>query len=203
MQENGQTKLALAERARKYATALLKELDGRFEYHNLSHTRMVARAAEEIALKSGFRGESLENILVAAWFHDTGYSLNIANHEEQSVRIMSEALSKWNISEERIQVIAKIIMATQMPQQPENLMCKILCDADLYHLSEPGFINHSENLRREMNSICNKRLSRSDWWKISMEFIRGHCYFTEYGRKVLGPKKDAIVRKLSHSLITS
>ena len=196
-------KFTLAKRASDFATDLLKALDERFEYHNLAHTRMVAKAAEEIARKSNFKGEALENIIVAAWFHDTGYSRCIDAHEEKSVEIMREALRKWKIPGERINAIADIILATQMPQQPKNLSCKILCDADLYHLSEPGFIDHSENLRREMNRICKKHLTRSEWWKISFEFIRGHCYFTEYGRNVLGPKKEAIVRKLRHSLIIS
>jgi len=199
MQDKNVSAITLADRAGEYATGLLKELDRKFEYHNLAHTHQVVEAAREIGERSGLNSREMENVIIAAWFHDTGYAECIENHEEESVKIMRSALQSWNVSEERINSIAEIILATRMPQQPKNLMCRILCDADLYHLSHPEFVEKSEMLRREINKVCNKRLNRADWMHLSFNFIKEHCYFTEYGKRVLGPRKDAIVRRIRNT----
>ena len=180
----------------KFVVALLSALNGDFIYHNADHTRRVVKAAEEIGKKSRLNSAELENVLIAAWFHDTGYSCCSENHEAESARIMRQKLTEWQVPEERIRIIEEIILATQMPQTPGNLMCKIICDADLYHLAEPDFPEKSESLRKEINHVCNKKINPREWAKITFEFISTHCYFTNYGKKVLAPRKEAIVNHI-------
>jgi predicted metal-dependent HD superfamily phosphohydrolase len=194
MQENDH-KGSILEFARKRAVDRLVFLDSRFEYHNLDHTRQVVEAAEEIGSKSGLSNLDMENLLIAAWFHDTGYSCCIENHERESSRIMREELA-GKINETRLREIEEVIMSTQMPQRPKNLVSEILCDADLYHLSDPDFTEKSESLRRELNKVCNKKLDKYEWIRVSLQFIKEHCYFTAYGRKYLRPRKIALIEQI-------
>ena len=47
--------------------------DNRSSYHSFEHTKEVAEAAEKIGKGSGLNDEELEAVIIAAWFHDTGY----------------------------------------------------------------------------------------------------------------------------------
>ncbi|WP_204306740.1 hypothetical protein, partial [Klebsiella pneumoniae] len=74
--------------------------------------------------------------MLAAWFHDTGFSSGQAEgHEETSVQIATQFLQSRHTDEGIMQRVASCIRATKMPQSPVSLIEKILCDADLQHLA--------------------------------------------------------------------
>ena len=50
-------------------------------YHKYGHTVDVVNAAEEIALGSDLSNGDREILLIAAWFHDTGYLVQHEGHE--------------------------------------------------------------------------------------------------------------------------
>ena len=53
------------------------KLNPDFVYHNLQHTKDVVDAGLEIAEGTGITKEDKELVLIAAWFHDSGYSKSI------------------------------------------------------------------------------------------------------------------------------
>lgn len=193
----------LIDKSRDFAINKLKSISDSFHYHNLSHTVEVVEAAWKIGLRSDLSRDTLENIVVAAWFHDLGYACGRVEHESASVAILTDKLEEWKIAPEKIKEIGRLIMATKMPQAPEDLPAKVLCDADLFHLCQPDFVKKSESLRREINQTCQKNIGPRDWIRMNVEFLKGHCYFTEYGKKVLSPLKDKVIsqvhRKIDHS----
>jgi len=187
---------ALIRKSREFAEKVINDLDSKFHYHNLEHTRQVVSAAENIAQESNLGKEDLENVLIAAWFHDTGYSCGFENHEEESIKIMEKQLSSWGASPEKIYAISKIVGATKMPQDPKDLPSEILCDADLFHLSTSEFIQKSENLRAELVEACDKDLPIDKWKEVTADFLINHKYFTNYGQTVLEPQKQHNLNKL-------
>ena len=107
---------------RLYENHLLKGIT----YHNLDHTKEVIDTAKLIGEKSGLSEEQMEILLLAAWFHDIGIILQYNEHEEKSVEICSEFLTKYNYPQEKIDNVAKIILSTRIPQKPKTLLEKIL-----------------------------------------------------------------------------
>ena len=61
-------------------------------YHNLSHTTEVVSAVKEIAAAEGVSADDLELLVIAAWFHDSGYVKTCKGHEEVSVGYVKEFL---------------------------------------------------------------------------------------------------------------
>ena len=53
-------------------------------FHTIVHTEQVVVAAKEIGLKSGVSEQDIENLMLAAWFHDLGYVEVYDGHEEIS-----------------------------------------------------------------------------------------------------------------------
>ncbi|MGK7391532.1 MAG: HD domain-containing protein [Candidatus Cyclobacteriaceae bacterium M2_1C_046] len=180
----------LIKKSRQHAAEILQTLPDEFYYHNLVHTEEVVAAAIEIGKNSGLTVKQIEDVVIAAWYHDLGYSKNVDNHEEESVKIMEEQLLKWKQPKERIQNIAALIRATKIPQSCPSLESKVLCDADLYHLSHKKFEKKSEDLRKEINALKNLEVSREEWRRLSLNFLSTHNYFTKYAQENLGPKKE-------------
>ena len=178
--------------ARNYVTEFYThKVDPGFVFHNLDHTEDVAQACSQIA--DHFQLEDAERfiLILAAWFHDTGYSLGSASgHEEESIRIASGFLRDHHVDEEIIQKVGSCIQATRMPQSPVNQVEKILCDADLFHLATEDFKARNQLLKQEQETLLGHKIDKKEWRKNNIEFLSNHKYFTEYGKEVLEPKKS-------------
>ena len=137
---------ALIIEVEKFVSSFLsKSIHPHFVYHNLAHTQRVVKKVIEISENAEVEKTALENLEIAAWFHDTGYVDGSAKHEEKSVEIAREFLGSKNISEERIQAITTLILATEMKYVPQNSLEEIIKDADCAHLASKNFLDIAEH----------------------------------------------------------
>jgi len=170
-------------------TLLRDKLDPKLTYHNLSHTKDVMKQAERIAWGENIREEKeLMLIKVAALFHDSGFLHVYKHHEEKSCQIFTEHIKEGDFNEEEIVRIKGMIMATQIPQTPHNLMEQIICDADLDYLGRDDFDRISNGLREEF-LFYGVIKDESAWDPLQIRFFESHSYFTDtciHGRT---PKK--------------
>jgi predicted metal-dependent HD superfamily phosphohydrolase len=173
------------------------DLGSRFLFHTISHTQSVVKAVDKIAQHYQLDSEDKLALTVAAWFHDTGFSKGSAeNHEAESQRIVTAFLTERNIEKNIIDKVAHCIQATQFPTTPDTIIEKILCDADLYHLGTADFENETKLLRQELNNTGAKPISKSEWRKINISFLRNHSYFTDYCKTKLEPVKQKHLKEL-------
>ncbi len=184
--------------------ALLSEkLDPRLTYHNLAHTKDVMRQVERIAAGENItHPDELMLLRVAALFHDSGFLYVYRHHEEKSCQIMEEFLAEGDFNREEINRIKGMIMATQIPQTPHNLMEQIICDADLDYLGRDDFQVISNGLKEEflVYKVIN---SEADWDPLQIGFFEAHNYFTETCRADRTPKKlqHLHMLKVNHRLV--
>ena len=191
----------MLDQTRKYVVDLMtNKLPEQYVYHNLQHTLDVVSAAEEIANHSNLGKEQFEVVLAAAYLHDIGYVKNNEQHEEHSVTLAREFLSQLGANQNYIEEVIGCIEATKMPQNPKNLLQKVLCDADLYHLSSSHYFEKAELLRTEFSTVEKDIITESVWLDMSTVFIDNHQYFTEYGKQTLNPKKAQIFKKIKKRL---
>ena len=168
---------------------LKNELSPKVVYHNYSHTSYVVEAVNEIALAENISDADLEIILLAAWFHDTGFIKGFKNHEESSTEIAIEYLTKKGFSDDKIKQISSCINATKIPQNPTTKLEKIICDADLFHLGSENFSENANLLRSEWEQFCDKHLTDIEWLKENNRFFSEHTYFTDYAFNKLNAQK--------------
>src|SRR5438270_12950699 len=125
----------LIEKVKKYVDEIFEEKhDKRSAYHSYEHTREVAEAAEKIGKASDLNAEDLEAVIIAAWFHDTGYLFQQENHELQSVIVAEEFLRLNNYPYVKTKRVADCILAKQLNHLPANLMEEVIHDADYINL---------------------------------------------------------------------
>lgn len=188
-------------KAKKKASRILSEkLSEDITYHTLNHTEFVVSAAIKIGAGEGLSGDDLELLELAAWFHDTGYSQSINDHEQASAKIAREFLAAEQFPEEKIQIVENCILATQMPQSPKHLIEEALCDADLSHLGGDDYFDWSEALCHEINTLHDKEIASEEWLKKNKEFLSDHTYFTGYARTHFGAAKAANLKSVKKRL---
>src|ERR1700761_340034 len=135
------------EKIRDYVLAFYEEHDtSKLTFHNQTHTENVVLAATRIAKHYALGDKDQFIVLAATWFHDLGYVINITGHEEQSATIAEEFLEEHKVGHGTIKSIKGCILATKMPQSPENLLEQIVCDSDLFHLGTEDFFNEDKLL---------------------------------------------------------
>jgi len=168
-----------------------------FLFHNIDHTEDVVKAATFLADYYKLPEPERLALLLAAWFHDTGYSSGSASkHEAMSKEIAMDYLQQHQVDAATIEKVGNCIMATQWPQAPTNLTEQILCDADLFHLGTDAFEEKNKLLRKELNTLYDKKLGKKEWRQKNIQFLEQHRYFTDYARTNLQPVKEQHVKEL-------
>lgn len=167
---------------------LKNELPAYLTYHGVSHVLDVMRVAKELGEAEGVKGEDLTLLCTAALFHDTGYIFGADGHEQRSCEIAAEYLPKYGYSPEQIGRIKGMIMATKLPQSPNNLLEEILADADLDYLGRDDFFSVDSKLYEELRNKGAVKTER-EWDALQRKFFEDHSFFTETSRARRNKKK--------------
>ncbi|RPD46071.1 Pycsar system effector family protein [Paracnuella aquatica] len=193
-----ETNELLLSAARDFVTDLYQHrVRPQFVFHSLEHTEDVVEACSYMADYHKLEADDRLVLMLAAWFHDTGYIKGEATgHEAESVRIAQDFLAGQEADPIIQQRVGSCIQATRMPQSPVSLVEKILCDADLYHLSTQDFKARSQLLKQEQEALLGRKISGKEWRKNNITFLETHRYFTDYGKEHLEPQKAANLQSL-------
>jgi hypothetical protein len=159
-------------------------------YHNLNHATEVVSAVKEIAAAEGVGTDDLDLLIIAAWFHDSGYVKVCKGHEEVSIEYVKEFLNLNNYPQEKTEKIISMIQATKMPQSPKNHLEEILCDADLHHLGTKSFEEKGDLFRLEIENRGDGICTDQEWLEISERFFKNHNFFTGYAKEKFGIQKN-------------
>ncbi|MBS0011780.1 MAG: HD domain-containing protein [Bacteroidales bacterium] len=179
---------------------LEKELPDYLYYHNVKHTVDVVTEVELMGWAEGCSDEEILLLKTAALFHDAGHTVDYDNHEYHGTMMAREMLPGYSYSDNQIDTICDIIMATKLPPQPENLLQEIICDADLDYLGRSDFIPVSNTLYDELKAQ-DKIGSLNDWNKLQVKFISRHQYFTGTARSLREVNKQKQIERIEN-LIT-
>jgi predicted metal-dependent HD superfamily phosphohydrolase len=184
-----------------YITGIFtKNHNEKLRYHNLRHTKNVVKAAEKIGRDCGFSGEELTSLLVAAWFHDVGYLECIKNHEEVSKQFAVKFLAGHGISDAFIKRVEMCIDATKLPQEPKDKLAAVLCDADLYHIAQDGFMDDTQIFWDENAAMNGEDMNEKKYLERTLDFLNKHEFQTSCCRKNLAPGKQANITKVKSAL---
>lgn len=184
--------------AKAYILARLRnQLPDDRTYHSLEHTLDVYASAIGIAEQEGVVGEDLALLKIAALFHDSGFTVQAADHETAGCAIVQEVLPGFGFTETQVARVCGLIMATRIPQSPRDLLEQILCDADLDYLGRGDFKRIGDTLFAEMRAYGTLSTER-EWNELQVRFLESHTYFTrtnKNGREARKQEHLAGVRK--------
>jgi predicted metal-dependent HD superfamily phosphohydrolase len=167
---------------------LKKELPSNLYYHTVEHVNDVCNAAREIGKAEGIDKYNMRLLETAVLFHDAGFLTGPNNHEEKSCMISKQYLPCYNYSEDEIEKICGMIMATRIPQSPKNHLEEIICDADLDYLGRDDFYDTGSKLFREFIEF-GVVSTEKDWNNLQVRFLEQHHFFTNTAIKSRQGKK--------------
>lgn len=167
-----------------------------YVYHDFLHTKYVVEATVQIAEGYELTAKEREIIQLSAWFHDTGYVKGGKDHEERGREYATDFLRAHDYPAQDIEQVAKCIIATKWPQEPNNLLEEIVCDADLSHLGNAWYWDRCGKVRQELFLIHGNVLSEQEWVDSELQFVTNHHYHTEVARELFDKRKEKHIRQL-------
>lgn len=181
----------LTETVSDYVKSFLTEnLSDQITFHRIEHTETVVNAVIEIGLQENLSDEEMEIVTVSAWFHDCGYAKTYIRHEDESKKTAKTFLESSGCTLHFIDAVLNCIDATKYPQNPLSLIEKVICDADMYHLTSPNYPKYETALRREFEKYLGLNYTDEEWKIKNCNFFREHIYHTDYAQKSLSQFKE-------------
>lgn len=186
-----------------YVEAYMKQhFDDHLVFHNYAHTVKVVRVADSIAAESDISKQERSLVHLAAWFNDIGYEQGHKDHEVVSAAHAKKYFESKGLDKEAVSVIESAIISTRTPQQPQHVLGRILCDADMYHLGDHNFFDKLDLLRMEEEFFKKEAYSDVDWYQHNVDHLSHHYYFTSFARKSFDKEKKSNLVKLKAQLAT-
>jgi len=191
----------LLEQGQDYILTFYKNHDtSNLLYHNRDHTEDVVAAATKIANHYQLADDDFFVVMAAAWFHDLGYMVDVAVHEEKGAELALEFFGEKHVDKKHLDLIRNCILATKMPQKPDTLLEQIICDADLFHLGTEAFKEKDKLLLKEVRLLHNADISKEHWLEKSIAFVESHTYHTDFCRLLLNDGKQQNIEYLKKRL---
>ena len=168
------------------------DLPSTFVYHNYTHSKRVYKSINEIIEHSQIDVKDATILRLAALLHDTGYTVNIENHEVEGVKIARNFLESKGVEGDIIDGVEKCILATKFKDTiPKSDLEKMIRDADSSHFGKDYFTEASEFLRLELLLHNRKKFTPMEWLEENIKvFVEDHRYYTDYALKNWQPVKE-------------
>jgi len=169
----------IVNQAAQFVESLLTEkLSTDHQYHDIGHTFRVRDAAVQLANEMQCSSEEVEILELACLFHDTGFTEVYEGHEACSRQIAERFLKEHAYPAEKQQRVLELIEVTFPPKYPDNLLERIIKDADLSNLGSKHFFDYLGKLRHEWSVFLNRDYDDESWVRMNYKFINNHQFFT-------------------------
>lgn len=178
---------------------LEEQLPKNLYYHNVKHTIDVTTEVELIGWAEGVPEKQILLLKIAGLFHDSGHIVKYKGHEEESCNFAQQILPQYNYSQAQIDEIKRIIMATQLPHTPSDILEAIIQDSDLDYLGRGDFIPVSNMLYKEL--VERDAANDIDKWnEMQIKFISNHQYYTKTATSLREVNKQEQIERLKAQL---
>ncbi|MTG98443.1 MULTISPECIES: Pycsar system effector family protein [Myroides] len=166
-------------------------LSHQYTYHNFNHTLRVVNGLEEILIHQPMSEKDTEILRYAAWFHDVGYINSLEEHEERGAQMAQTFLLENGVDVDVVLQVMQLIRATKLDYIPDNDLECIIKDADFAHFSDDNYVEVSNLLRKELQSLNHKTYTDLEWHEQNRDvMLYRHRYYTAYAQQNWQPKKQ-------------
>lgn len=137
------------------------ELGAHFVYHSIDHTEGVIEEAIRFATLDHRADRECLLVGIAAAFHDAGFLVDPAHHEQEGAELCRVALTEHGgFSADEIKTVERMILDTRLELEKNRLhrplttpLSPYLLDADLANLGRQDFFPSLERVREELAAL--------------------------------------------------
>ncbi len=176
--------------------SVFDELPEDLIYHNIDHTKRVMANAMALGVRAKLIESDLRILYAAAILHDTGYGKKYNANEGVAAILASKLLPEFGFSQEEIDQINSMILATNLIIAPSNALEIYLIDADMAYLGQDDFLDWSNKLRQEWESHGNFKGTDEEWINGQIDFLSKYSYFSQEAIALFEEGKQNNLKKL-------
>jgi len=192
---------ALFAKADTFVYEYLREnLPQEFVFHDYDHAQEVAEVARELAEKADLPAEDAFCLVIAAWFHDTGYTEGAEGHEGRSAQLASQFLRQHKASEATVETVRKLILATHADHTPGNFLECLLHDANKAYLGRKRFERRANLLRLEKEYAHGQSYSLLDWQKHLLDVQMNMQFYSRQAHEAFSKRQNKNMAELKEDL---
>jgi HD superfamily phosphodiesterase len=155
--------------------------DNPLVFHNFGRARALVDASREIAKGAKLDDGDLPVLLLAAWFHDTGYAVGPKGNRKRSAEIARTFLVEQRQPQELVDAVAAAIQASDSPS-PDKPVQEVLYDALLLPIAGKDYLSLAEQFRLERDRRNGEVHSDVEWSRICIAFFDNHQFRTRYAQ---------------------
>lgn len=194
--------------ARSYVLNLLQDVD-HYPYHNIDHTIGVYLRTLYLCICENIGEEDREDLLLAALFHDTGFTKMYKNNEAAGADIAKNWLREHDWSADRIAKIERLILATKFPEQehqlfhtPIDILEMIIQDADMDNLGRSDAFYQSRAIFEEVRSFGGSAATWKQFQNNNIHVLEQYHFHTKTARSERSYQKNVNLQTLIDEIHT-
>ncbi len=168
----------------------LQKLSPHFVFHNYSYTEKMVETCCEFAEQADLSKKEVQNLLVAAWFSQTGLTQSSGPAWEESREILSQFLAAEEMERGRQEHILDILEGAFEKAAPESVSQKILYDAYWSFLGDKKLDRYSRLLRMEKEKTEGISFSAHSWHQYILDLLLDTRFFTPWALDSLSVQKN-------------
>ena len=169
-------------------------------YHDLSHTLNVEKAVVRYAKLEGINEEEIVLLQTAALYHDIGFIYCYDSNEDFAIELATSNLPRFGYNHQQIEVICKMIAATQINVQPTTQLEKLMVDADHDYLGRADYYIIASRLRKELAHF-GRTMNDETWIEFQLNYLtKVHRYHTETATNIRLQSKKTRIHELQLQL---
>jgi hypothetical protein len=97
--------------------------------------------------------------------------------------------------------VSESILATAFPQNPQNRLAKVLCDADFMHLGQKNYFEQAEKLRQEQKNAGIRKIKKAEFDQESLKLFEEHSWHTAFCREAMAEMKARNLKMLKEKIM--
>lgn len=169
-------------------------------FHDYDHAREVAEVAQELAGQAKLSSENTFCLVIAAWFHDTGYVEGAEGHEARSAQVADQFLRKHQIPAHLLAKVRRLILSTHPGQAPQSLLECLLHDANYAFLGRKRFERRANLLRLEEEYARGKSYTLLQWQQKLLDLQMNTRFYSRQAHASFSKRQNKNMAELKENL---
>lgn len=188
---------SILEKTASYVSNLLSEQMGKnFLFHNLRLTKNTVELAKQM-LDNSDEDLKKEELLIAIWFLNSGYSSGYQNHISKGQELAGRFLNSNDYNQEGTNRIKALLAAAWSDEKPKNASEAVIKDVNTSFYASEDFRELLELYRMELENLGQNPPLPHEWRKEHIEILRTkHRFYTDYAKEHWQPQKEENVISL-------
>lgn len=175
-----------------------KELPSNLYFHNISRIKEIYSLVDLFGRAEDLSDEENLILRTAALFQDMGFIISYDNHEDESIKLLSEILPTFKYTQDQINQIVQLVEVSKRLRKPYNRMEEILIDANMNYLSRADFISINDAYYFELQER-EKVSDKEDWNKMQIVLLSNHKYYTRVANMLRDVNPEQQIENLIRS----